>query len=159
MPRRKLTDDEKRRRWKAIARAAMTYHELPTERGLGVRIAADAGVKPQSVSEWKNLTTAPDEPQLIKLASVYGVSVSELSGDQGVNESSVEYRPNDEFGRIAMELAGSVTKELLPEGTYDQYMAITQKAMDLIDEGKDEDAAFRALFQFVVKMKESQKQS
>lgn len=154
MPRRRLSEEEKRRRWAAIAKAAMEHHQHFKERGLGVLIAKDAGVTPQSVSDWKNLTTAPEEPQLIRLAAVYGVSAEDLAGGKPGAPSASD---PDEMFRLAAELTGAVTREVLPEGNVEQFLTIMEKAHDLLLEGKDEDAAYGVLFRLARDLKQGVK--
>lgn len=149
MPRHRLSDDQKRRRWAAILRAAMAHHGRHEERGMGRVIAHDAGVTPQSVSDWKNLHTAPEEPQLLRLASVYGVSVEELAG--GPEGSS--YIQSDEFSQMSIELTGAVTKEILPEASVEQFLAVMERAHQLLLEGRSEDEAYGLLFKFAAELK------
>jgi len=134
----------------------MEHHDHWKERGLGVLIAKDAGVSPQSVSEWKKLLTAASEPQLMRLAAVYGVSAEELSGLQPERQSSdLIFEGYDEFKEKAVQLMGAVTSEVLPEGAYDEFVAIAEKAQDLLLEGRSEDEAYGILFRFVVDLKKA----
>ncbi len=149
MPRHRLSDELKRRRWTAILRAAMAHHDRHEERGMGKIIAEDAGVTPQSVSEWKNLKTTPEEPQLVRLASVYGVSVEELAG----GPEGDSYVKNDEFSRTSIELTGAVTKEILPEASVEQFLAIMEKAHELLLEGRTEDEAYGLLFKYAAEIR------
>ncbi|MBW5802017.1 helix-turn-helix domain-containing protein [Halomonas elongata] len=156
MPRRKPSEEEKRRMWSAISKAAMDYHDHHQERGLGVLIAEDAGVKPQSVSEWKSLITAPSDKVLMRLASKYGVSATELAGE----ESPVhEGLATDEALRLAGELTSTVTKAALPEGSVEQFSAVMDKAHELILQGKGEDEAYGILFRYALAIREQSPQS
>ncbi|MDT8895453.1 hypothetical protein RSO41_12380 [Halomonas sp. I1] len=147
MPRRKPTDEEKRRMWAAISQAAMDYHNHHQERGLGVLIADDAGVKPQSVSEWKSLVTAPSDKVLMRLASKYGVSATKLAGEEPPAHGDLA---TDEALRLAGELTSTVTKAALPEGSVEQFSAVMEKAHELVMQGKGEDEAYGILFRFAL---------
>lgn len=129
----------------------MSHHERHEERGMGRVIAEDAGVTPQSVSDWKHLRTTPEEPQLVRLASVYGVSIEELAG----GPEGASYVKNDEFSRTSIELTGAVTKEILPEASVDQFLAIMERAHELLLEGRGEDEAYGLLFKFAAELRRS----
>ncbi|MDR5858187.1 helix-turn-helix domain-containing protein [Halomonas eurihalina] len=151
MPRRKPTDEEKRRMWAAISKAAMDYHDHHQERGLGVLIADDAGVKAQSVSDWKSLKTAPSDKILIRLASKYGVSAAELAGEDAPTQAGLA---TDEALRLAGELTSTVTKAALPEGSVEQFSSVMEKAHELVLQGKGEDEAYGILFRYALSIRE-----
>lgn len=151
MARRKPSEDEKRRMWAAISKAAMEYHNHHRERGLGVLIAEDAGVKPQSVSEWKNLSTAPSDEVLLKLAGKYGVSAEVLAGE---TSSISETLPASEALAKAAELTSTVAREALPEGTVEQFTSVMEKAHELIISGTGEDEAYGILFRHALAIRD-----
>lgn len=154
MPRKKASLEERRRSWAAISRAAMEYHDHHEDRGLGVLIAKDAGVKPQSVSDWKRLATSADEKQIMKLAEKYGVSAEELAGFIPPAEAiSQKYKRHDDFSSAVLRLAGEVSALILPEGEYSQYQALHEKAHALLLDEQDEDTAFRALCLYAQELK------
>lgn len=152
MARRKPSEDEKRRIWSAISNAAKAYYNRTGERGLGVLIASDAGVKPQSVSEWKNLATAPSDAALQQLADTYGVPVETLSG-QALQDS--DRLPASEVLAMAAELTGTVVREALSGGSVEQFLSVMAKAHELILSGVGEDEAYGKLFRHALAIRDT----
>lgn len=133
--------------WAAISRAAMDYHNHHKERGLGVLIAADAGITPQSVSDWKRLATYPEDETIMRLAELYGVPATQLMGETPHAEGMMA---TSDALRLARELTSMVTLEVLPDGTAAQILDLMQRAHDLIQEGRGEDEAYGILFRYAL---------
>lgn len=133
--------------WAAISRAAMDYHNHHKERGLGVLIATDAGVTPQSVSDWKRLETYPGDDTIMRLAELYGVPATELMGEA---PHAQDMMPTTEALRLARELTSMVTLEVLPNGSAAQILDLMHKAHDLIQEGRSENEAYGILFRYAL---------
>lgn len=58
------------------------YAVLRDQRGVtDYQVAIDTGIKPQTLSAWKNNLYIPKLDKLKKLADYFGVSIEELIGD------------------------------------------------------------------------------
>ncbi len=80
------------------------------------------------------------------------MSVEELAG----GPEGGEYVKNDEFSRTSIELTGAVTREILPEASVEQFLAIMEKAHELLLEGRSEDEAYGLLFKYAASLKRSE---
>ncbi len=135
MPRRRPTDSELATTWNSILLAAKRHHRQDADRGMSTLIAADAGVTKASVSEWKNGHSHPSDATIRRLATLYGVSASQLVGYPSVPG---DYGPPDEILNRAADITELIISELLPNGTSDDFLAVMRRANALLIQGKSD---------------------
>lgn len=113
---------------------------------MSTQIAKDAGVSKASVSEWKTGRSHPSDATLRRLATLYGVSASELVGYAPVPG---EYGKPDEILNRAADITELVISELLPDGTSEEFLTVMRRAHELLAQGRS-DAEVRGVLLYEV---------
>ncbi|MCZ0926482.1 hypothetical protein L0636_01085 [Halomonas janggokensis] len=152
MPRHDSDEEEKRIIWERILQAAMRHHGRTKEYGMQKVISADTGpegtagyVGTAAVSKWSKWKSKPERDTLRKLADIYGVPLNWLQGREGADLPK-DMGPPDALLRQAASITEAVVKELLPEGTTNEFINVMKRAHELLLEGKNEEAAGWQLF-------------
>lgn len=144
MPRRRPDDAVKSAMWGALLEAAKRHHNHPADHGMVTVIARDAQVSKASVSEWKNLISYPEDATLRRLADLYQVSAESISGYKQPDYEG--FGAPDELLRRASDLTADVCATLLPEGSVHQFVAVMNRAHELLLDGHSDDEALGKLF-------------
>lgn len=135
MPRSRQDQSRRQLIWEAILQAAKRHHRQEEDRGMSTLIAKDAGVTKASVSEWKNLRSSPSDDTIRRLASLYGVSASELAGYAGVPGV---YGAYDNLLDRAADITELIVRELLSEGSTDDFVMVMRRAHELLAQGRSD---------------------
>lgn len=145
MPRHDSDEEEKRIIWERILQAAMKHHGRTKEYGMQKVIATDSGAGTAAVSKWAKAKSKPERETLRKLADIYGVPFNWIQGREGTDLPK-DMGPPDALLRQAASITEAVVKELLPEGTTNEFINVMKRANELLLEGKNEEAAGWQLF-------------
>lgn len=148
MPRRSVPEEEKRLVWKRIMETARAHHEHYQKHGIVSLVARDAGVKPQSAQRWKDAKNRPSMGLLTRLAATYGVSASYLAG---AVEDPQQTAPPDETQRRSkmVELVEDVLSNMMPDAPNSLVLELCDLALELLDDGQEEDLIIAALYKRV----------
>lgn len=145
MPRHDSDEEEKRIIWERILKAAMKHHGRTKEYGMQKVIATDSGAGTAAVSKWAKAKSKPERETLRKIADIYGVPFNWLQGRESGDQPK-DMGPPDALLRQAASITEAVVKELLPEGSTNQFIDVMKRANELLLEGKNEEAAGWQLF-------------
>lgn len=145
MPRHDSDEEEKRIIWDRILQAALKHHGRTKEYGMQKVIATDSGAGTAAVSKWAKAKSKPERETLRKLADLYGVPFNWIQGRESGDQPK-DMGPPDALLRQAAAITEAVVKELMPEGSANQFIDVMRRAHDLLLEGKNEEAAGWQLF-------------
>lgn len=155
MPRPPFTKEDRLTIWERVLEAAMAYHQRTAPRGMQKVIADDADVKQATVSKWARGLSKPEDDTLRRLAELYGRSTEWLFGfadDETTTAlGQITYTPGDvrEIRLTAIQIVETVLKRLHPDADLASVLRYADRAMELLEQGRDRDSVYGILFQEV----------